>query len=675
MARLINRDFGGSLRGLVTTTNKVDCGATDFIGTGAITMTGWFNVNPSSIAAAGRVFDNGKTIWNIAGSASVPTFRFRSDGAANVNSGRIPLGRWFFGSVTRDSSGTCNFYVNAALSGTANQASGTPAAGTTNVLIGNQNANGNEFVGQMTNLRIFNRVLTTAELSSLYVLGILPTDVLTSQVAFYPFDEGGGTTATDRSGNGRNGTVSGYTFSTQDVPMRKRINVREFGTALNFSASGDKVDCGTDFIGTGDVTITAWIAPRSIGATNGAILNNGILGFGLSTSNALRFTSDNATFIISQAQSLAFDGKWKFVAVTRTGTSVNFYVNGLPSGTPNQSGGTPAAASTNLTLGNNSVGTRNFDGFIDALRIFNRVLTPAEISEMLSRGMVHGGALATNLAASYNFNEGSGTSAGDSSGNSRNGTITGATFVTSVAMVARSSVSSRIRNLDFGTAYNFDGASTTIIVPHNANQLVTSGFTLSAWYKARSVGETAGNIIDKSTGNAAQGGYVMRVLSTNQIGVIVNNGTEVKSASNSVLFNDAKWHSVIASVDSSAVVSIYIDGVLSGTPASTGALSGITTTNALTFGNRSGATDRTFDGFLDMFRIWSRNLSAAEVSRVYLDGARRGSEVAQGIIGDWLLDEGSGTTALDIVGSNNGAITAGNGGYTTDVPMLARQTA
>ena len=45
---------------------------------------------------------------------------------------------------------------------------------------------------------------------------------------------------------------------------------------IDFSASTDEVDVGVDYIGTGSISISMWINPRSAGASNnGRIITNG----------------------------------------------------------------------------------------------------------------------------------------------------------------------------------------------------------------------------------------------------------------------------------------------------------------------------------------------------------------------------------------------------------------
>jgi hypothetical protein len=224
----------------------------------------------------------------------------------------------------------------------------------------------------------------------------------------------------------------------------------------------------------------------------------------------------------------------------------------------------------------------------------------------------------------------------------------------------------RIATRDFKSSLLFDGAVSTVIVPHNANQLLTTGFTISAWIKPKSIGETTGRIVDKSTADTAAGGFRYALNSSNALFFQVNTGSSIASATNSILYNNT-WYHVVVTVGSDATVTHYINGVLSGTPATTGALSGITTTNNLTIGNRSGATDRTFDGNMTDIIIWNTALTATQVSSLYF-----GNQVpTTTLIGRWRFNEGAGSTANDSSTiANNGTITSAT--FSSDVPIKLR---
>jgi len=169
--------------------------------------------------------------------------------------------------------------------------------------------------------------------------------------------------------------------------------------------------------------------------------------------------------------------------------------------------------------------------------------------------------------------------------------------------------------------YTFDGVDDYFEVAHNANQLLTTGMTISAWIRPVSGGEGAtsngGRIVDKSISTNGNDGFRFNVAnSTNTLRFQVNSGTEIISDTNFDR-DSGMWSHVAVTVASDATTTFYIDGVVSGTPGATGALSGITTTTAMRIGNRAGGDDRTFDGDIARLKIWSSDLTALQIKDLY----------------------------------------------------------
>jgi hypothetical protein len=78
----------------------------------------------------------------------------------------IALGTPYVVIVTRTSAGVLNFYVNGALSGSANLASGTPAAGTP-TYIGNLAAGNRGFDGDIAEVAVIGSILTAQQITNL----------------------------------------------------------------------------------------------------------------------------------------------------------------------------------------------------------------------------------------------------------------------------------------------------------------------------------------------------------------------------------------------------------------------------------------------------------------------------------------------------------------------------
>jgi len=146
-----------------------------------------------------------------------------------------------------------------------------------------------------------------------------------------------------------------------------------------------------------------------------------------------------------------------------------------------------------------------------------------------------------------------------------------------------------------------------------------NGFSISAWIKPDSVGETTGRILDKTISTNAVYGFDFYLTTTNRLGFSFYDST-ANSATGSVVFGDTNWYHVVATVSSDSKVNFYVNGVLSGTANQqlSYSTSSIAITAPLTIGNRAGATDRSFDGKICNLDVFNRPLLAKEVMQLYL---------------------------------------------------------
>ncbi len=214
------------------------------------------------------------------------------------------------------------------------------------------------------------------------------------------------------------------------------------------------------------------------------------------------------------------------------------------------------------------------------------------------------------------------------------------------------------------TAYNntflsFDGVDDYVQVTEtNLTQFngtgLANGFTISAWINPKSIGETNGRILDKSTGTAGQEGFTLNLASNNRVQFGLNNGGFKASANNASNFG--VWTHILVTINSSQILNIYSNGVLSGTANQdlVQAISTINTTNAPRIGNRAGATDRTFDGSIDEVRMFNRVLTTDEITAIYNSGRIANNSLnSTGLILYVPFNEGSSTISHDISGFNN----------------------
>jgi hypothetical protein len=198
----------------------------------------------------------------------------------------------------------------------------------------------------------------------------------------------------------------------------------------------------------------------------------------------------------------------------------------------------------------------------------------------------------SSLVGYWSMNEGSGTVTSDGSGNSNNGTIANATWATG----------------KFGSALNFMAGS-SILIASTAALNISDYITLSAWIYPRSAGQNdAGRIISKRD----PADYGLALGSGASVNFVTNG--RFYAGSGPTALNE--WHHVVATFDkdlSSNQIKIYVDGILKGQ----GTLPSITSTQGQVYIGNRGDNIVAFDGVIDDVRIYSRALSASEVTALY----------------------------------------------------------
>ena len=198
------------------------------------------------------------------------------------------------------------------------------------------------------------------------------------------------------------------------------------------------------------------------------------------------------------------------------------------------------------------------------------------------------------------FDETSGQSAFDLSGNGNTGTATGTTVVDGV----------------FGKARSFNGTSDDVQVPYDASFGATNVGTIEIW------------VYPTETNNFILG-YYHTTPEYIRLSTVNNKFTLVQKISNVVVISirgDSnivydKWH-LLAVTQNGTAAKLYIDRVLQTTvTANSGNWFNDNPASTLYFGNTLGWGGYWFAGKLDEPRIYSRVLSVDEMYLHYLAGA------------------------------------------------------
>jgi hypothetical protein len=162
--------------------------------------------------------------------------------------------------------------------------------------------------------------------------------------------------------------------------------------AFSFEAEGDGVTVNNSpSLQLQTFTIEAWVRRKSTNQATlgvyggGAVFAYGSGGYGLSVFDDGRLTLTKVGVNYVASSTRVSDTNWHHVAVTKAGTNVAFYVDGVLGGTTNYS--TTFTFGANAAIGTTGgTGVATFYGLIDELAIYARALSTNEIQSLFTAG-------------------------------------------------------------------------------------------------------------------------------------------------------------------------------------------------------------------------------------------------------------------------------------------------
>jgi hypothetical protein len=204
-------------------------------------------------------------------------------------------------------------------------------------------------------------------------------------------------------------------------------------------------------------------------------------------------------------------------------------------------------------------------------------------------------ASATGPVAAYGFNEGTGGTLGDSSGNGRQGTIANATWSTTGR---------------YGRSLLFNGTTAWVTVADAAALDLTTGMTLEAWVRPTVAMTNAWrSVLMKERGTGLS--YALYANSeSRRPSANINTGGLDRTARGIDDIPPDVWTHLAATYDG-ATVRLYVNGTLVRSTAASGAI--VAGTGALRIGGNS-IRGEWFRGYIDEVRVYSRALTAAEIA-------------------------------------------------------------
>jgi hypothetical protein len=571
----------------------------------------------------------------------------------------ISLNQWTHIAAVSTDATHCVIYQNGVL---------TSSSATTGVTFGTSvNIAASSFEGKMDDVKIYNYVRTLAQIIENMNGGHpAPGSPVGSALIHYRFDEGYGSAAnnTGNGGSALNGTITNGTWT----------NSGKFGKALTFGATTSVTATVTDPGYTN--TISLWVYPTTSAASKTLVTSGK-----LTTDGSSRPVYGGCT---GTALSLS---TWTHLVVVSNGSgSCTIYQNGVQT----------ASSTSGVTFGTSvALGSSSFTGIMDEVKLYTTALTidqgrmdynqgKASVMGSLSTdstGLASNsnadsycppgqGTSCTPPVAIFSFDENTGTSAYDSSGNGVVGSLGNGTADHQPTWVTGK----------FGSALRYDGVNDTVYTPDSASLRPTGNMTIEAWIYPEALPSTTGDsmvIVGKY--NSPQPPYYTYLLSIESTAGTTDgltfwwskaDGTYYRAysrySSSGTTLQANQWSHVVG-VREGASLRVYINGVNVTTYAETPGVSdtGLVSNSNLKIGRSSSSTER-FKGKIDEIKVYDYARTQSQVVWDYNRG---------GPVGWWKFDECTGSTIYDASPNmKNGTIAIGATGTNTSTGTCSSGT-
>ncbi len=148
----------------------------------------------------------------------------------------------------------------------------------------------------------------------------------------------------------------------------------------------------------------------------------------------------------------------------------------------------------------------------------------------------------------------------------------------------------------------------------------TGVFTISAWMKRTSIGALVFPMGNTQTG--VEKGFFWGFNADNSIRIAIVNasGTPIIDSSAASFFTDTNWH-LVSVVGDGTNITFYRDTTAFPGSGTMSSFSSGDSARYLYFGQIISLGSNFYEGDMDEVGIWSRNLSAGEISQLYNNGA------------------------------------------------------
>ncbi len=631
-----------------------------------ITISGWIRLNSES--GNSRIIDriNEAYVLNLETSVgSLRTLRWRitdSGGSSHdveSNSG-IPMNEWVFVAGTYDGS-IQKLYIDGVLQSATTSWSDTIKNSTGNTTIGSDVTYNNTATGFFDEFKIYGQALTAAQIKANYNARANPEGIAASLgantqnmpgalsdglVGYWKMDEAGDATRADSSGNGNTLTESASDTIAQALSKFTYGGDFELGDTEYITAA-DSASLSV----TGSLTLSAWIDPETVSAGSYNILakwdgaNESYRLF--QNGDEIRMEIDSAgNYQETTSSNLAAGTFYHVVGVYDAAkATVKIYINGVEAASTT-TGTIPASIGDDagvFQIGAEDTSTSPtgyYDGIIDEARIYKRAFSETEVYQLYK--------WVPGPVGYWKFDEKTGQTVADVSGNSSNGTLGADGSVATDDPVWA--------NGKYGGSLNFDGSNDFVNISDPASGIldITGQISISAWIKYTS--GTYRAIVSKGAGSCSTNcPFDFYVSNTGNL-TLVRSGAVVWYGVNSTTTVPAgQWVHVAATADGQ-FIRTYINGIEQpGATIAGSQVSYITPTanaSAVRIGLRADSVTKML-GQIDDLRIYNYTRNNSQIIEDMNAGHPAPGSPVGSAVTQWKFDEGYGTTANDSTPNDN----------------------
>lgn len=531
-------------------------------------------------------------------------------------------------------------------------------------------------LGFMKDVLFFNAALTAQQVSDLYYSDIRPA----SLAASYRMEEGSGTNIADGTGS-NSMTAASITWSSTMWPTTARTSLPRRSTILP-----------TPYTINGVASTTSGLTIPNNAALNPTSAVTVRIRFMISGQNTHHSLFDNSqagttsSYFFDYYEAVGFRwystvgglsknivgttyraprGVWIDAVATYTGAAIFIYVNGVK--LAEEITGISGALGTNsgpLRIGRswNALATGALVGYIHRPMIFNVGCTLSEAQDMYYND-VFSASLQAGKVLDLAMTEGSGTTVADVSTTGAIATL-GAAASWSGQFIP---FNPRFVLRQYNYSLNFNGSSQYVTLGTSGSIAQSSAaFSVACWFKQN--GAQSGLVTVVGDTDVALQRFYFQMTGNQMRAAIKTNGTSA-NMSGGIFYPSDQWVLGVLTYDGSNA-KVYINNFLDQSVTCTRTCSA--STAGVAIGRGFGAA-RYWNGNIARVQYWTRALSIQEIRDIYYLGSDSSdASIRTGMTGEWKLDEGSGTTAVDTFGSNNGTKTGAT--YVTDTPSKLRSS-